>query len=163
MGFDGQQRFHVEEVEAILRRALKKRVVEGDITRGDLAETARELGISESELEDAIREEASVGKIERAKELWRVRRRQRFFHHLRSYATTNLFLFLIAMVTTGGNWYVYPLLFWGIFVAFDGAEAFNPKEKEVERGAARLLKKLEKRGQDISNVYFQSGRCRHNS
>jgi len=141
MNTDEANTFTVQQVEAILKRALRDHARDGGITREELVETARELGISPSEVEKAIREEASMGEFERAKEVWLVRRRNQFFRHLQSYAIANGFLFLLNMATGGENWFVYPLLGWGVVLAFDAAGTFNPSSSKIERGARKLMKK----------------------
>jgi hypothetical protein len=133
--------FTVQQVEAILKRALKEHARDGGITREELIETARELGISPSEVEKAIRDEATLGEFERAKEEWHARRRNQFFRHLQSFAIINGFLFLLNMATGGGFWFVYPLLAWGVGLAFDAAGTFNPSSSKVDRGARKLMKK----------------------
>ena len=136
-----EEMYTVEEVESILRRALKRRRDTGEITYAELAETARELGISGGELEHAIREQAQRGTFEAACEEWKTRRKRKFYEHLRAYLIVNGFLFLLDVLATGGTWFYYCLLGWGIGLAFDASSAFNPNPAEVEKGAQRILRK----------------------
>lgn len=133
--------YRVEEVESILRRALRRRRDSGEITYEELVETARELGISHSELERAIQEESRVGALEAAGEEWKIRRKRKFYGHLRSYLIVNAFLFFVDILTSGGSWFYFVLLGWGMGLAFDAASAFNPDPREVERGARKMLRK----------------------
>ncbi|MCC6486482.1 MAG: 2TM domain-containing protein [Candidatus Hydrogenedentes bacterium] len=136
-----EEMYTVEEVESILRRALKRRRDNGEITYAELAETARELGISNGELEYAIREQAQRGSYEAACEEWKARRKRKFYEHLRAYLIVNGFLFLLDIFVSGGAWFYYCLLGWGIGLAFDASSAFNPNPAEVERGARKILRK----------------------
>jgi hypothetical protein len=131
-----------EEVNAILRRALERQGSTGDaITHEELIETAKELGIEPGSLEAAIVEQRSVGEYEAARALYLVQRRQKFFEHLRSYLIVNFVLLVIDLVVTEGTWFFWPLFGWGIGVAFDAADTFWPKEKDIDRGARRLIEK----------------------
>ena len=139
-----REMYTVEEVECILRRALRRRRDSGEITYHELAETARELGIAPEELERAIHEQHTVGEFESACEAWKQRRKRKFYDHLRAYLIVNAFVFLIDVVLWNGNLFYYCLLGWGIGLAFDASSAFNPDPNEVERGAKKLLKKRER-------------------
>ena len=141
--------FTNDEVSAIVRRALRYQVASGHhtISYEDLAEIAQQSGISESALRQAIEEEETIGEFERAKEQWLAQRKAAFFHHLRSYCIVNGFLFLINVMTNPGGylWVVWPILGWGIGLAFNAAEAFFPSDQRVERGARRLLRRRQRR------------------
>ncbi|MCL4693070.1 MAG: 2TM domain-containing protein [Candidatus Hydrogenedentes bacterium] len=147
--------YTVEEVESILRRALRRKRDSGEITYDELVETARELGIAPGELERAINEQRTVGEFESACDEWKVRRKRKFYEHLRAYLIVNGFLFLFDIFVTGGSWFYYSLLGWGIGLAFDAASAFNPDPKEVERGAKKIMRKRA-RG-DESSEWWRRG------
>ncbi len=138
-------RYSAEEVQAILERALKKQGGSGGITHEELVETARELEISVEDLEAAIMEQADVSQLSTAREEWKLQRKRKFFDHLRAYLIVNAILFLINMVTGGAVWFYWPLFGWGIGLLFDAGDAFFPKEKDIERGAQRLLRKNQRR------------------
>ncbi len=138
------RRFSNEEVHAILQRALARQgggSTSGALTYDDLLETARELGIDPSQLEAALTEHERDGAMDAARAAWKAQRKKKFFEHLRSYAIVNFFIFLIAMISGGGSWFLWPLLGWGIGLVFDASDTFFPKEKSVERGARRLLER----------------------
>jgi hypothetical protein len=135
------RKYSQEEVNAILRRALERQGSSSAITHDELIETAKELGIEPSSLEAAISEQRSVGEYEGARAQYLVQRRQKFFEHLRSYLIVNFVLFIVDLVTSGGVWFFWPLFGWGIGVAFDAADTFWPKEKDIDRGARRLMEK----------------------
>ena len=151
------RRFSTDDVSDIVRRALRLQTSSDQVSYEDLAEIARQSGISESVLRQAIEEEASVGELNRAKQEWLRRRKSSFFHHLRSYCIVNGFLFLINVITSPGGylWVVWPILGWGIGLAFNAAEAFFPSEERVTRGARRLLRRRQQRpSRDRKNPTF---------
>jgi hypothetical protein len=140
---DNPRSYSDDEVKAILDRALRRQGSGGEITHNELLETAHELGIDPAALQAAIMEQESVGEIENARLEWRARQKKEFFEHLRSYLIVNFILLAINLVT-GGDWFIWPLLGWGIGVAFHAAGAFFPKDSEVEKGARKLVEKRRK-------------------
>ena len=141
---DQRQRYSPEQVQAILERALiegKRRGDPSGITYDELRDTARELEIEEDALQAAIHEYEETWELEDARQRWVVRRKEKFFDHLRSYMIVNSILMLIALVTGSGLWFLWPIFGWGIGLAFDASEAFFPKKKDIERGAEKLLAK----------------------
>ncbi len=151
---DAPRRYTQEEVQAILRRAIDRQGPSGSITHEELTETARELGIDPSQLEVAINEQQTVGEFESAQERWKKQRKQKFFEHLRAYLIVNAVLLLINIFGGGPVWFIFVLFGWGIGIAFDYADAFWPKQKDVDRGARRLIERENrlagKRGTTVS-------------
>ncbi len=140
------RRYSSEEVSAIVQRALKRQGQPDDISYDDLEDIAKQSGISVHELQQAIEEEATVGELERAKDTWRLRHRSGFYKHLRAYCIVNGFLLLMNLVTNPRFlWFVFPVLGWGIGLAFNAAEALFPSEEKGERGAHRLLRRQARR------------------
>ncbi len=135
------RRFTNDEVNAILQRALAQQGGGNatGLTYDDLLETARELGIDPSQVEAALSEHERESEIEAARAAWRVRRKKKFFEHLRSYVIVNVALILISVMSDSGGWFVWPLLGWGIGLMFDASDTFFPKERSIERGARRIL------------------------
>ena len=144
-----EEMFTVTEVESILRRGLTRKRDSGEITREELLDTARELGLDPSEVERAIREHRKYGAIELAREEFKARQKQGFYYHLRSYLIISGALFLLDLVTPGGTWFYYPMIAWGIGLAFHASHAFNPCEREIENGARRIMKKRQRRASEI--------------
>jgi hypothetical protein len=144
---DSKRHFTSDEVSAIVRRALRSRGASNHISYADLLDIAQQSGISESALRQAIEDEDRLGELERAKETWLLRRKSAFFRHLRTYCIVNGFLFLVNVITNPGGylWVIWPILGWGIGLAFNVAEAFFPGNDRVERGARRLLRHQQKR------------------
>ncbi len=137
------RRYTSDEVNAILRRALDRQGPSGQVTHDELLETARELGIDPVQVEAAAAEQMTVGVYEAAREEWKIQRKKKFFDHLRSYLIVNSFLLLLS-IATGGWWFIFPLLGWGVGLAFDVSDAFWPKEKQIERGTIAMLKRKER-------------------
>ncbi len=135
------RRYDEEEVSAIIRRALSKRASHDTIGHDDLLEIARHSGISPEELEGAIDEQEVEGDMEWAREQWIERRRARFYRHVRSYVIVIGALLLINMATRGGPWVIWPVIVWGIFLAFDASDTYFISRGRVERGARLILRR----------------------
>ncbi len=141
MSHETSRRYTTDEVSSIVRRALNGRAVAETVSHADLLETARDLGIDPDRLSSAIHEQDELGEIEEAREAWRRRRKQEFVHgHLRSYLIVNGFLMALDLYISGGSWFYFPMLGWGIGLAFDAADAFFPSEQRIERGARKILR-----------------------
>ena len=73
----------------------------------------------------------------REREARRIARRQWFWLHAAVYATTNIFLFVIWVLSdVEFPWFVFPLFGWGIFLAAHAVYAFvikTPEEIMIER------------------------------
>ena len=138
-----EEMFTISEVEGILRRGLNRKRDSGEITRGELIDTARELGLDVREVERAIAEQRKYGKLDAAKEQFKKSKREGFRNHLRTYLIINGALLLLNLFTDG-LWFVYPLIGWGIGLAFHAANTFNPSQREIECGARRILRRQER-------------------
>lgn len=140
-------RFTPDQVNAILRRAIERQGAgaSSTVSYTDLQDTARELGIDPAQLDAAIGEYERISDIESARNRYIAQRKQKFREHLRSYLVVNLFLFVLDLVFSGGTWFYWVLFGWGIGLYFDAAETFFPKEKDIERGALKILEKEDRR------------------
>jgi len=144
-----EEMFTVNEVEAILRRGLNRKRDSGEITRGELIDTARELGLDSREVERAIREQRKYGALDSARDDFKKRKREGFSSHLRAYLIVNGALFFINLVTgVDDPWFFYPLIGWGIGLAFHAVSAFNPSQRAVECGARRILRRRQRRDRE---------------
>lgn len=155
---DERIRYSAEEVKAILERAIARR--QGDsagVTHDDLLATAQELGIEERDLLEAIHEHEETWVVEDARLRWKEQRKRKFFEHLRTYLIINALLAVFDLTFSGGTWFFWPLFGWGIGLVMDASEAFHPKEKDVERGAQRLLRREQKeRRKDENRQYWHN-------
>lgn len=143
---DNQTRqYDSEEVNRIIRQALEfeKR---DTIGHQELMETARELGIDSKKMEAAIKQETDGNNREAARSSWLKRKHSKFHAHLWSYAIVNGALFLINLMTPGPWWFQWPVLGWGIGLAFDYRQAYFPTEYQVEKGIRWALIRQKKMG-----------------
>ncbi len=84
----------------------------------------------------------------------RVKAKKAFFQHLMSYAIINLFLLVLNMLTSPGYlWFVFPLLGWGVGLAFHYVDVFGIPGFDI------LSKEWEER--ELERELGQSGQ--HNS
>lgn len=132
------KRYSADEVTRILKRALNSRKEEA-ISYQELTEIAREMGIDTDSLEAAIARDKGELDMEEAREKWLKRRRSDFNPHLWSFSIIIGGLFLIDLITPGGWWFQWPLLGWGIGLAFHFRAAYFPRERQIERGTRKIL------------------------
>jgi hypothetical protein len=129
-----------EEVDRILKRAIDASPsYSGSITESELLRIASELNIDPAQVRKAMHEDVAVNEFESAKEVFRKRRRKSFYEHLTAYVIVNTFLVGIDYMTPGISWAIYPILAWGIGLAFDFVDSFFPSEEKVEKGARKLM------------------------
>jgi len=139
------RQYDSEAVNRIIRQALEFEKRE-TIGYRELMETARELGIDPVKMEAAIKRETIGNHRETARQEWLRRRHSKFYSHLWSYGIVNGAIFLIDLLTPGPWWFYWPLLGWGIGLAFSFRQAYFPSEDQIERGirwALRRRKKME--------------------
>jgi hypothetical protein len=137
------KRYNADEVTRILKRALRPGQ-EDAITHQELLEIARELGVTPDTLDAAITQEMAGMDLEEARKKWLRRERSGFNPHLWSYIIVITALFLIDLFSPGGWWFQWPMLGWGIGLAFHFRSAYFPQERKIERGAQRILAKSKK-------------------
>ena len=143
---ESSRRYSDEEVTAIFRRALAGGEHRDTINHSELVDIARSSGVSPEQLQAAIDEEAREGDLDAAKEKWKQRQRREFYSHLTSYCIINGFLFMVNLITGPRYlWVVWPMMGWGIGLAFHYVNTFFVAEEKIERGARRLLRKRQRR------------------
>ena len=157
MGAAGQQFFHEDEAEEILRLASTLSQPESGMTRERLMATASELGISE---EAVIAAEKQV--LDQRSELsdrreYDHRLATEFKSHLVSFLIVNGFLAAINFATGIRDfWVIYPILGWGIGLAFHAFAVLNRRssyyDDGFERFRARKLEKLEEEAGEIGQI-----------
>lgn len=133
------------DVEAILHLALRK---QGDshLLRERLQATANELGIPPQALAEAEKEYLSNKRVERERREFDEERRREFWTHLTAYIIVNLALVGINIATGSGHfWAVYPILGWGIGLAFHAAETFHRGNEDYQKDFARWQRRRRKR------------------
>ena len=118
-----------EEVTRIIRRALEMKREE-TVSHHDLLQTAEELGLDPETLEAAIKSEKAEFEKEAARKERLERRKAGFKGHLWSFIIVNGGLFLINAMTPGPWWFQWPLLGWGIGLAFKFRAAYYPVPKK---------------------------------
>ncbi|WP_437734535.1 2TM domain-containing protein [Sorangium sp. So ce1335] len=151
-GKRGGRQYTEAEVRAILERALRDAQTR-EVGHDELVAAAEEIGISRAAIEAASRDIELVRGEEAARAAIVARRRNGFRSHLFSFVVVNAFLFAINALTPGPWWFFWPLLGWGLSLAFHARAALSsdvsPQEvrKEVERSAEQArreeLRRLE--------------------
>ncbi len=135
------RRYSEDEVTQIIRHALSRGGVKDTISHDELVEIARSSGISGAKLEAAIENMETEGVFEAAKAEWIRRHRAEFYSHLTSYCIVNGFLIFVNMWTSRQYlWAIWPIMGWGIGLAFHFMDTFFVSEAKLEAGARRLLK-----------------------
>ncbi len=147
---ESNRRYSDEEVSAIFRRALTGGEHRDTIDHSELVDIARSSGISPEQLQAAIDEESREGDLDAAKEKWKQRQHREFYSHLTTYCIINGFLLMVNLITTRGYlWVIWPMMGWGIGLAFHYVNTFFVAQEKIERGARRLLRKRRRRLEEL--------------
>lgn len=125
---------------AIVASALRRQRSRDRVPLDDLVEIAAELGVSRSAVEAAARHLATERDMEYAREEWRARQKREFRDHLVSYVIVNAFLIILDFTISGGVWWYFAFLGWGIDLAFHAYFTFFLSPEQVEEGARQLIK-----------------------
>lgn len=138
----GEKIYNNEDIERILRRALNKNSTNsGGISESDLFRIASELNISRDQVLQAIREDSELAGYEEARRIWIQKKRSSFKEHLMAYLIINGFLVGINLFTLGNlSWALFPIMGWGIGLAFDYQESYHSSEEKIDEGARKLMK-----------------------
>lgn len=141
------QRYSRDEVERILQRALSEHSTSGSVSREHLMEIAKELGLSEQDINRAITEELQGGEWERAKEEWTEKRLHDWRTHLFWYLGVNSLLLGLNYMQEDGHftWSLWSLFGWGIGVIGHTLDTFFPGRKRINKEVRKLLRRKEKR------------------
>ena len=130
-----------DEVTAIVASALRRQRSKDHVPLDDLVEIAAELGVSRGAVEEAAKHLTTERDMEFAREQWMARQKREFRDHAVSYVIVNTFLIIIDFTISGGVWWYWPVLGWGIGLAFHAYGTFFPDPEEVEKGARTLITK----------------------
>ncbi|WP_437876816.1 2TM domain-containing protein [Sorangium sp. So ce513] len=149
-GKQGGRQYTEAEVRAILERALRDAQTR-EIGHDELVAAAEEIGIPRAAIEAASRDIELVRGEEAARAAIVARRRKGFRSHLFSFLVVNAFLFAINALTPGPWWFFWPLLGWGLGIAFHARAALSsdvaPRQirREMERDAERARREERRR------------------
>jgi 2TM domain len=135
-----RRQYTSEEAASIITRVLERQNGEGGrISHDELLETARDIGVTTLELEAAVVEETKLRAEMIVREEQRERALRRLLRHVAAYVVAGAFCFVLGVRVTGGVWYFYVLLGWGLAVALHAARVLVPTARDRQlaaRGAA---------------------------
>lgn len=132
-----ETRFSEATMKAVIGKALSFQE-QGGYSKSELREAAREIGISESALEEAagaIRKEKYRASEMVAQDAMRerilIKRRKGFRAHLIAYVMCNLIIMIPVFTQAGRDWWagLIPAIGWGIGLLI---HAFNAYSKDIE-------------------------------
>jgi hypothetical protein len=114
------RRFSDDEVEAVLRHALAAQRERGGLSRDELLEAARGVGLDAAAVDDAIAALDRGADDAALLRGWRVRRRRALVNHALAFTLVNALLYALDRATPPDDpWFFYPLILWGIALALD--------------------------------------------
>jgi hypothetical protein len=134
------RKFNNEQASNIIRKALSIKKID-TINYQELLEIGQELGIDPSQIQDAIHSQDSKDNEQQLRDKWMSRQRDEFREHLWAFIIINTALVLINLLTYGGWWFQWPLLGWGIGLAFHYRETYYPGEERIEKGIQKMRRK----------------------
>lgn len=144
-----------QEVTEILKRAMKQQSLkEQDLSHDELLEMADEVGIDRAALESATVDLAEsradeLAREEDARELAQERSRllEGFAFSLLVYLGVGAMLYFVDTRFTGGTWYYWVLMGWGIGLLFRLRSVFFPRHslERRKKREAKMARRLERR------------------
>ncbi|GEM_PF-530526 len=135
-------RYSPEEVKAILNRAVELSTREEGFSRSQLFDMARELGLSEELVLQAEEEWLARGEEEEERRQFIAKQRQELREHLVAFVIVNAAIVAInLLVTPSFFWAVFPIIGWGIGLAFHAAEALPTSGPKFEARFERWRRK----------------------
>jgi uncharacterized membrane protein (DUF2068 family) len=136
------RQYTTEEAASIITRVLDRQNGEGGrISHDELLETARDIGVTTLELEAAVVEEAKLRAAQLVREEQRERALRLWIRHLVVYVVLGAFCFVLAVRVTGGDFYFWVLLVWGLIVALHAVRVFLPSDVDRRLSAAGAASK----------------------
>ncbi|MCX7879654.1 MAG: 2TM domain-containing protein [Ignavibacteria bacterium] len=131
-----------EELEKILQRVIESKGYVGEkFTRDDILNIAKDLNLDLNQVLIEIEKAEEVAEFERAKFLWKEKKKREFFQHLTVFILFNLLLTFISLSFSKGLLFVLLFAgFWGIGLAVDFFKSFFPTEEKVEKEASKILR-----------------------
>lgn len=132
-----------EDVDEVLKIALRRQGRTDDSLRQRLVTSAEELGIPYEDLVEAEKE--YVRQREERQEFYSFRKRQvrEFREHLLAYFIVNGLLVGTNLLTLGSvTWAVWPILGWGVGIAFHAWASLNTGSESYQEDFARYRRRL---------------------
>jgi len=118
-----------EEAASIITRVLERQNGEGGrISHDELLETARDIGVTTLELEEAVVEATNLRAEIIVRGEQRERAKRRLLRHVVAFVVLGSLGFVLAARITGGTWYLWVLLAWSLAVALHAARVLLPSE-----------------------------------
>ena len=140
-----------EDVDEILKLALRRQDGSDQDLRGRLAVAAQELGISDEDLETAENEYLSNKADTREFLEYKRRRRRELREHVFSYVIVNAMLVAVNWISSGKlTWAVWPILGWGVGLAFHAWATLNSDSESFQEEFEQFRRKQARRDQDRS-------------
>jgi len=134
-----RQHFSEEQANAILRKAIERQPLGDEMSRQQLEAVASELGISPAALAEAEAAWEAEQQETGLRTAFDAERRSTFWPHLTAFLIVNVFLLFINLLTSPGFlWVLFPVLGWGMGLAFHAVETFR-SGPEVEKEYRRWL------------------------
>ncbi|MFT3766414.1 MAG: 2TM domain-containing protein [Minicystis sp.] len=127
-----------EEVASILTRALDRQHEGGRLSHDELLETAREIGVTTLEIEAAVADEVKARAELMVLEEARQRAARRFLRHLATFVVVSAALVVIDVQATGGRFWYFAVLAWGIGVGVHALKTFLPKKAAAKATATPM-------------------------
>ncbi|GAC1593046.1 MAG: hypothetical protein NVS3B20_18210 [Polyangiales bacterium] len=125
------------EVNAILSRALEQQAKSEGLTHQELLVAAREVGISQEAMEQAVAQLGEERAIQTEIATQKSRRWRGFMANLTTYIFVNALLIFIDFKVSGGTWFYWPLLGWGLALLLQLRAAMFPNLERLERRRQR--------------------------
>jgi len=144
----GIRKYTNDEVGAILRRAFERQPGEGRISHDELLETAREIGVSASDIEEAVAEEARIRETRARIEANRRKAQLLFVVHLIAFVAGNGAIVAVDLMTGDKLWFYWPLIAWTLVLIAHAARLVFFKDADSEQ----LQAQLDARGQSRARI-----------
>ena len=109
----------------------------GRISHQELLETARDVGVTPLEVEEAIVAENRVRAEAVVREAARQRELRTLLRHVATYVIVGAFSYVLDVRLTGGVWYFWVLLGWGLVLALHVGRAAKVDRRIAARVVAR--------------------------
>jgi hypothetical protein len=123
-----------DDIEAILKIAVSQAgALEGRTLRERLMAGAEELGLTPEQVAVAEAQWARQEREKRELAEFRLHQRKGFWSHFASYVVVNSFLVAVNFMTDHRvDWAWWPILGWGIGIAFSAIATFFPKSESFQ-------------------------------